>query len=106
MKASNQGKGRPAREISWQQILANLDDGVVTVDLEDKIGYFNEAAEVLTDVSASAAGGQPFEQIFEREPWLIELLKKTQPPRQESARGEGDLRTRRGKRTQIGRAHV
>ena len=101
MKASNQGKGRPAREISWQQILANLDDGVVTVDLEDKIGYFNEAAEVLTEVSASAAGGQPFEQIFEREPWLIELLKKTQPPRQESARGEGDLRTRRGIRTPV-----
>jgi two-component system nitrogen regulation sensor histidine kinase GlnL len=101
MKPFNEPKRRSATQISWQQILANLDDGVVTVDLEDKIGYFNEAAEVLTEVSSSAAYGQPVEQIFKREPWLIELLRKTQPPRQESARGEGDFVTRWGRKAPI-----
>jgi two-component system nitrogen regulation sensor histidine kinase GlnL len=88
-------------QVTWQQILANLGDGVVTVDLDDKIGYFNEAAEVLTEVSSSTAHGQPVEQIFQHGPWLIELLRKTQPPRQESARGEGDFVTRRGRKAPI-----
>jgi two-component system nitrogen regulation sensor histidine kinase GlnL len=101
MKTFSEPKRRSATQISWQQILASLDDGVVTVDLEDKIGYFNEAAEVLTEVSSSAAYGQPVEQIFKREPWLIELLRKTQPPRQESARGEGDFVTRWGRKAPI-----
>lgn len=96
MTISSQRKRRSAAQISWEQILANFDDGVVTVDGEDRIDYFNEAAEVLTEVSASAASGQPLEQIFKREPWLVELIKKTQPPRQESARGEGDFITRWG----------
>ena len=41
------------------------------------------------------------EQIFKREPWLIDLVKKTQPPRQESARGEGDFVTRWGRKTPV-----
>jgi two-component system nitrogen regulation sensor histidine kinase GlnL len=101
MKTSSQGKRQSATEISWEQILANLDEGVITVDLEGKIGYFNEAAEVLTEISSSAAAGQPFRQLFKREPWLIELLKKTLPPRQESARGEGDFVTRWGRKTPV-----
>src|SRR5262245_39437693 len=101
MKVSRQPQRRVARQVSWEQILANLNDGVVTVDLEDQIGYFNEAAEVLTEVSSSAACGQPFEQIFKREPWLIDLLKKTRPPRQESDRGEGDLVTRWGRKAPV-----
>ena len=101
MKPLSQPKRSAAAQISWQQILASLEDGVVTVDLDDKIGYFNEAAEVLTEVSSSTANGQPVEQIFKREPWLIELLRKTQPPRQESARGAGDFVTRWGRKAPI-----
>lgn len=101
MKPNNEPKHGSARQISWQQILASLDDGVIVVDGEDQIGYFNEAAEVLTEVSTSAAQGQPLEQIFKREPWLIELLRKTQPPRQASARGEGDFVTRWGRKTPV-----
>ena len=99
MKTINQRRG--AAQISWEQILANLDDGVVTVDGRDKIGYFNEAAEVLTQVSSSAAAGRSVGQIFKREPWLVDLLKKTHPPHQESARGEGDLVTRWGGKTPV-----
>ncbi|HYA29039.1 MAG TPA: ATP-binding protein [Acidobacteriota bacterium] len=101
MKTSTERKHRPATQISWEQILANLDEGVITVDLEDRIGYFNEAAEVLTETSSSAAAGQRFDQLFKREPWLIELLKKSLPPRQESARGEGDFVTRWGRKTPV-----
>src|SRR2546427_8165575 len=62
MKASSQPKRRTTTQISWEQILANLDDGVVAVDPDGKITFFNEAAEVLTEISSAAAAAQPFEQ--------------------------------------------
>lgn len=101
MKISTRRKRAPAAQISWEQILSNLDDGVITVDLAGKIGFFNEAAEVLTEISSAATTGQPLEQIFKREPWLLDLVRKTQPPRQESARGEGDFVTRWGRKTPV-----
>lgn len=82
--------------ISWEQILSNLDDGVITADPSGTIKFFNEASEVLTQVSSAAATGQTLEQIFKREPWLLGLVDKTWPPRCESARGEGDFVTRWG----------
>ena len=96
MKASSQPKRRTTTQISWEQILTNLDDGVVAVDPDGRITFFNEAAEVLTEVSSAAAAAQPFERIFKREPWLVDLVRRTYPPRQKRARGEGDFVTRWG----------
>lgn len=93
---------RSSSQISWEEILTNLDDGVVTVDPDGRIGFFNEAAQVLTDISSAAAAGQPLEQIFKLEPWLIELVNKARPPHPESARGEGDFITRWGRKTPVG----
>lgn len=101
MESLAPSNGRPLSQISWEEILANLDDGVVTVDAEGRIGFFNEAAELLTDISSSSAAGQPWDQIFKLEPWLIEMIKKAHPPRQESARGEGDFVSRWGKKTPV-----
>jgi two-component system, NtrC family, nitrogen regulation sensor histidine kinase GlnL len=101
MKASSQPKRRTTTQISWEQILTNLDDGVVAVDGEGKITFFNEAAEVLTEVSSAAAAGQSFEQIFKRESWLVDLVKRTHPPRQKRARGEGDFVTRWGRKIPV-----
>jgi len=88
-------------EISWGQILTSLEDGVITVDPQGRIVFFNEAAETLTEISAASARRNPLERLFRREPWLLELAKKTRPPRQESARGEGDFVTRRGRKTPV-----
>jgi two-component system nitrogen regulation sensor histidine kinase GlnL len=102
MKASSQPKRRTTTQISWEQILSNLDDGVVAVDRQGKITFFNEAAEVLTEVSSAAAATQPFERIFKREPWLVDLVRKTHPPRQKRAQGEGDFVTRWGRKIPVG----
>jgi two-component system nitrogen regulation sensor histidine kinase GlnL len=88
-------------ETSWEQILTSLEDGVITVDPGGRIVFFNEAAETLTEISAASARRSPLEQLFRREPWLLELARKTHPPRQESARGEGDFVTRRGRKTPV-----
>jgi two-component system nitrogen regulation sensor histidine kinase GlnL len=88
-------------EISWQQILTSLEDGVITVDAEGTVIFFNEAAESLTEISAATARRKPLERLFKREPWLLELARSTRPPRQESARGEGDFITRWGRKTPV-----
>jgi two-component system, NtrC family, nitrogen regulation sensor histidine kinase GlnL len=92
--------GAPAG-VTWDQMLSNLDDGVVTVDLDGRIAFFNEAAEVLTETSSAATVGHTLEKIFKRELWLIDIVKKTRPPRQKSARGEGDFVTRWGGKTPV-----
>ena len=101
MKAAPFSVSTPLGQISWEEILTNLDDGVVTVDPDGKIVFFNEAAEVMTEVSAATAQRQPLASIFKREPWLRELVAKTHPPHQESARGEGDFITRWGHKTPV-----
>ncbi len=88
-------------QISWEQILGNLEDGVVTVDPDGEIVFFNEAAEILMEKSAAQALRGQAELLFQREPWLLDLIKKSRPPRQESARGEGDLITRLGRKLPV-----
>ena len=82
MNASPTARPAPLGHISWEEILTNLDDGVIAVDTDGRIGFFNEAAETMTEVSSATAYQQPMESIFRREPWLLELVAKTQPPRQ------------------------
>jgi two-component system, NtrC family, nitrogen regulation sensor histidine kinase GlnL len=101
VKTSNVHRDHSPAKISWEQILTSLEDGVITVDREGKISYFNEAAEVLTELSSSQALQKPIGHLFKREPWLIELIKKSQPPRQESTRGEGDIVTRWGRKAPV-----
>jgi two-component system nitrogen regulation sensor histidine kinase GlnL len=101
MKAIVKPKKSPTPQISWEQILNNVEDGVIAVDQNGAIVFFNEAAEVLTEVSSAQALREPFARLFKREPWLIEIARKTCPPRQESARGEGDLLTRWGRKAPV-----
>jgi len=102
MKTINPDPTPSQPQISWEQILSSLEDGVITLDRSGNVSYFNEAAEMLTDLAASHALRQPFARIFRKEPWLIQLVEKSVPPLQESARGEGDLVSRWGKKVPVG----
>jgi two-component system, NtrC family, nitrogen regulation sensor histidine kinase GlnL len=88
-------------QISWKEILTSLEDAVITVDLQGRVAFFNEAAEVLTEISAPQALQQSFIRLFRQGSWLVELLKKSGPPRHENVRGEGELVTRRGRKIPI-----
>lgn len=101
MAALNRKKSA-SPQISWDQIVANLEEGVVVSDRDGKIVIFNEAAEMLTEISSSRARELSLDQLFKREPWIIDLTRKTWPPQQESARGEGDLVTRWGQKSPVG----
>lgn len=102
MKTIEPSAAAVERQISWEQILSSVEDGVITLDGSGKVSFFNEAAETLTDLAASRALRLSFLQIFRNETWLVELIKKSFPPRQERARGEGDLVSRWGKKVPVG----
>jgi two-component system, NtrC family, nitrogen regulation sensor histidine kinase GlnL len=102
MKTLNPDEGLAEPQISWEQILSGLEDGVITLDHKGDVYFLNEAAELLTDVAASHALRQPFAHIFRKERWLTELIEKSYPPHQESARGEGDLVSRWNRNVPVG----
>ena len=102
MKSTPQAKHSSPPRISWEQILANLDDGVIALDAAGRVVFFNEASEILTDISSAAALGQSLAKIFKREPWLVDLVSRTRPPRHRRATAEGDFITRWGKKIPVG----
>src|ERR1051325_9552959 len=63
MRALSQNDS-PVSEISWEQILANIEDGVITLDAAGNVLFFNEAAESLTEISSSRAAQRPLDQLF------------------------------------------
>lgn len=77
--------------IPWENILTSLEESVIVVDLDGKICFFNQAAEALTEISSSQALQQSYAVLFGRNPWLIDMVKKSQPPRQSGSRTEGDF---------------
>jgi two-component system, NtrC family, nitrogen regulation sensor histidine kinase GlnL len=102
MKTIKPASSSVERQISWEQILSSVEDGVITLDRSGNVTFFNEAAEMLTDLAASHALSLSFARIFRKEPWLVQLIRKSFPPLQESARGEGDLVSRWGKKVPVG----
>jgi len=102
MRPGSAAKRQSAARISWEQILANLDDGVIALDTQSKITFFNETSEMLTEISSATAVDQSFEKIFKREPWLIDLVRTTHAPPHKRAGAEGDLLSRWGRKLPIG----
>ncbi len=51
-------------ELIYQNILANMSDGVMTIGLDGRIITFNEAAEEILQMKAPEVIGKPFGEIF------------------------------------------
>jgi PAS domain S-box-containing protein len=49
-----------------ENIIESLDDGLVVLDLDDRVVRWNRALEQLYDVPRAAAIGRPFAEVFER----------------------------------------
>jgi two-component system nitrogen regulation sensor histidine kinase GlnL len=94
-------KTAPAARISWENILTSLEDGVILVDRHGKISFFNQAAEILTDLPESQVLRQDYSSVFGKTPWLVEMVQKSEPPRQTGSRGEGDLALARGRQIPV-----
>jgi len=94
-------KPNPSSAASWENILTSLEDGVIVIDAQERISFFNQGSESLTELSASHALREPYLRLFKKNPWLIEMVKRSRPPEQASARGEGYLLTQSGRRAPV-----
>ena len=81
--------------LSWKNILTSLEEAVVVVDQRGDVSFLNQAAEILTGMSALQIQGQSYRLVFKRNPWLIEMVEKSQLPQHSSTRGDGDFVTQR-----------
>lgn len=88
--------------ISWKNILTSLEDGVIVLDPDGKICFFNQAAEILTGLSASQVLQQAYSRRLKRNPWILDMIKKSQSPYQTGTRGEGSFTTQWGHQVPIG----
>jgi len=100
MRAAEE-KTAPATRISWENILTSLEDGVILVDRHGKVSFFNQAAEMLTDLPESQVLRQDYSSVFGKTPWLVEMVQKSEPPRQTGSRGDGDLIKPRGRQVPV-----
>ncbi len=89
-------KASPQSPFSWENILTSLEEAVLVIDQHGKISFLNQAAESLTGTSSSRVTQQPYESVFARNPWLLDMVKKSQPPQHNSTHAEGDLVTKWG----------
>lgn len=94
-------KSASTARISWENILTSLEEGVVVIDLQGRISFFNQSVEMLTELPASYALGQPYTSVFAKSPWLVEMVRMSEPPGQTGSRGEGDLARPRGRRVAV-----
>ena len=56
--------GKKLRDKQYEKILNSIADGVFTVDLDNRITFFNQAAEKITGISREQALGQKCFDVF------------------------------------------
>lgn len=96
------GEKAPQDEEFIESILQNITGGVLTVDLEENVTFFNRAAEKMLGRHASEVVGKPMRSVFCPErgkpSWVEESLHKGQVFHQE----ETVMLKKNGERVRIG----
>jgi two-component system nitrogen regulation sensor histidine kinase GlnL len=80
----------------WENILASLEEGIILMGRDGRLLLMNPAAEDMMMTSHSQATGKTMNGQFRHNPWIIDLVKRTQTSGS-GHRAEGDLRRHPGK---------
>lgn len=82
---------------SWEHILASVEEGIIIIDQEERIAFFNPTAEHLTGLSHPQVWHHPCAEVFASNPWVAEIVQRTLVFGHSRTAGEGDIlsRTRR-----------
>lgn len=78
----------------WEHILASLEEGIIILDREGHIAFFNSTAEHLTGLSHAQVLHNPYAQVFAANPWVIEVVQRTLLSGHSRTAGEGEIRSR------------
>jgi len=85
------GAARRFLRAHYEDVLASLGDGLVLLDLEERVVFLSPDAEDLLGVSASHARGRDAREIFAQQPWLLETVAKLDDSRVRWASEVGEL---------------
>jgi two-component system nitrogen regulation sensor histidine kinase GlnL len=86
---------------SWEHILASVEEGIIIIDPEERIAFFNPAAEHLTGLSRSQVWQHPYTEVFAFNPWVAEIVQRTLMFSHSRTAGEGDIQSRARRTTPV-----
>lgn len=86
---------------AWEHILASLEEGIIVIDREERIAFFNPTAEILTGLSHSQVWLRSYTEAFANNPWAIEIVQRAFVSGQSRTAGEGELLSRTRRSTSV-----
>jgi two-component system nitrogen regulation sensor histidine kinase GlnL len=86
---------------SWDYTLASLEEGIIAIDKEKRLTFFNPAAEQLTGLPRAQVLHRPYAEAFAATPWVSEIVHRTLVSGLSSTAGEGTFRTRSQRPTPV-----
>ena len=78
----------------WEHIATYLKEGLIIIDSNQKITFFNAAAESLTGVAQTQVYGATYSLVFQNNSWVTSLVTREQDSGNSRTAEEGDLRDR------------
>ena len=77
-----------------EDIIENMTEAVIAIEPSDEmeVAIFNQGAERITEMSRDKVSGSALREIFSRDPWLVELLRR-RSRRQDSTANTKELFT-------------
>ena len=78
----------------WEHIATYLEEGLVVIDRDDVVVFFNAAAETLTGTAQTQVRGTPYAAAFADNPWIVRLVQRAQASGYSRTAGEGELQDR------------
>jgi two-component system nitrogen regulation sensor histidine kinase GlnL len=78
-------------ERHWADILSSMDEGVVILDAQGRLMFFNGAAQQLGGLTAEQSRAVHYSQAFKANPWVIDMIDSTLRSTTGRASGEGEL---------------
>ncbi len=79
-----------------ESIIENLAEGLIYFDSSTIIAAYNQMAEKITGMPSSFAVGRSFADVFSRDCWLVDMLRKTLEEGKVIAECEGTISQRFG----------
>ncbi len=85
----------------FEDVLASLGDGLVVLDLDDRVAFVSPGAEDLTAISAAQASGRNAAQAFAAHPWIAETIAGLRRGDIRRTSETGELGGRFGRRARV-----
>lgn len=78
----------------WEPILSSIEEGILVTDQTQAVRFVNAAAEQLIGLSHAQTLDRPYMEVFALNPWVVEIVHRTEVLGSRSTAGEGELQTR------------